>query len=111
MDTLSNAFSALADPTRRAILIRLRTGGATFTELAEPFEISKPAVVKHIKVLEKAGLVMRTGSPKRPVYHLNAAPMQAPSEWLGDYRQFWESSLDRLDAYVKDVVNQTGGKA
>ena len=111
MDQLSNAFSALADPTRRAILARLQTGGASFTELAAPFDMSKPAVVKHIKALEKAGLVQRTGSPTRPVYRLNAAPLQAPRDWLDDYRRFWDSSLDSLDLYVREVVNQKGGEA
>lgn len=111
MDQLSNAFSALADPTRRAILSRLQKGGASFTELAAPFEMSKPAVVKHIKTLEKAGLVQRTGSPTRPVYRLNAAPMQAPRDWLSDYQRFWDSSLESLDVYVREVVNQKGGTA
>ena len=111
MDQLSSAFSALADPTRRAILARLQQGGASFTELAQPFDMSKPAVVKHIKALERAGLVLRTGSPTRPVYRLNAAPMQGPRDWLNDYQQFWSSSLDSLDAYVRETVNQKGGKA
>ena len=111
MDQLSNAFSALSDPTRRAILSRLRRGGANFTELAEPFDMSKPAVVKHIKALEKAGLIHRTGSHTRPVYRLNAAPMQAPRDWLDEYRQFWESSLESLDSYVREVVNNKGGEA
>ena len=111
MDQLSSAFSALADPTRRAILTRLQTGGASFTELAQPFEMSRPAVVKHIKALEKAGLVLRTGSATRPVYRLNAAQMQGARDWLNNYQRFWEESLDRLDAYVQEVMNQKGGKA
>lgn len=111
MDQLSSAFTALADPTRRAILARLQSGGASFTELAAPFDISRPAVVKHIKALEKAGLVLRTGSRTRPVYRLNAAPMREPRDWLNDYQQFWEGSLDRLDAYVQEIMNQKGGEA
>ena len=73
--------------------------------------MSKPAVVKHIKALEKAGLVQRTGPQARPVYRLNAAPLQGTRDFLNDYQQFWESSLDRLDAYVQEVVNQKGGEA
>ena len=111
MDKLSSAFSALADPTRRAILARLQEGGASFTELAKPFDMSRPAVVKHIKALEKAGLVARTGSDTRPVYRLNAAPLRGPRDWLNDYQQFWEGSLDRLEAYVQEVTGQKGGKA
>ena len=111
MDTLSQTFSALADPTRRAILQQLRGGGASFTELAKPHDISRPAVVKHIKALERSGLVERTGSPTRPVYQLSAAAMQAPADWLSEYRQFWEGSLDRLDTYVREVTGQKGGKA
>lgn len=111
MDTLSQTFSALADPTRRAILQQLSNGGASFTDLARPHEISRPAVVKHIKALERAGLVERTGSATRPVYQLSAEAMQAPAEWLADYQQFWEGGLDRLDAYVREVTGQKGGKA
>ena len=111
MDTLSQTFSALADPTRRAILKQLSEGGASFTDLARPHEISRPAVVKHIKALERAGLVERTGSATRPVYQLSAEAMRAPAEWLSDYQQFWEGSLDRLDAYVREVTGQKGGKA
>lgn len=111
MDTLSQTFSALADPTRRAILQQLRGGGASFTDLARPHDISRPAVVKHIKALERAGLVARTGSATRPVYQLSPGALQAPADWLLDYQQFWEGNLDRLDAYVRDVTGQKGGKA
>lgn len=111
MDQLSGAFAALADPTRRAILARLQEGGASFTELASPFDISRPAVVKHIKALEKAGLIARTGPDARPVYRLNAAAMRGPRDWLNEYQRFWEGSLDRLDAYVREVTGQKGGKA
>lgn len=111
MDALSKTFSALADPTRRAILQQLSEGGASFTDLARPHDISRPAVVKHIKALERAGLVQRTGSATRPVYQLSAGAMQAPSDWLSDYQRFWDSSLDRLDDYVREVTGQDGGKA
>jgi len=111
VDTLSQTFSALADPTRRAILQQLRSGGASFTELARPHDISRPAVVKHIKALERSGLVERTGSATRPVYRLSAEALQAPADWLSDYQQFWEGSLDRLDDYVREVTGQKGGKA
>lgn len=111
MDTLSQTFSALADPTRRAILQQLTGGGASFTDLATPHDISRPAVVKHIKALERAGLVQRTGSSTRPVYQLSASAMQEPADWLSNYEQFWGQSLDRLDTYVREVTGQKGGKA
>ena len=111
MDPLSQAFSALADPTRRAILHQLREGGASFTDLAKPHDISRPAVVKHIKALEKAGLVKRTGSDTRPTYILSPDAMRAPADWLQSYQQFWDASLDQLDAYVREVTGQKGGKA
>ena len=111
MDTLSQTFAALSDPTRRAILEQLSRGGASFTDLARPHDISRPAVVKHIKALEKSGLVERTGSDTRPVYQLSAAAMREPADWLSNYRQFWDDSLDRLDTYVREVTEQTGGKA
>lgn len=110
MDALSQTFSALADPTRRAILQQLTEGGASFTELARPHDISRPAVVKHIKALERAGLVQRTGSDTRPVYQLSAAAMQAPADWLSNYQRFWGESLDRLDTYVREVTGQKGGE-
>lgn len=111
MDNLSQTFAALADPTRRAILQRLAEGGASFTDLAKPHDISRPAVVKHIKALERAGLVQRTGSSTRPVYRLSAGAMREPADWLSNYQQFWEGSLDRLDHYVREVTGQKGGKA
>lgn len=111
MDPLSQTFSALADPTRRAILERLMEGGASFTELARPHQMSRPAVVKHIKSLEKAGLVRRSGATARPVYHLAAEPMKNMRDWLDRYERFWEGSLDRLDAYVREITEQKGGKA
>ncbi len=111
MDNLSQTFSALADPTRRAILQQLSEGGASFTDLATPHDISRPAVVKHIKALERAGLVQRTGSDTRPVYQLSASAMREPADWLATYQKFWEGSLDRLDSYVREVTGQKGGKA
>jgi DNA-binding transcriptional ArsR family regulator len=99
-DQLSATFSALADPTRRAILARLASGEASVTEIAEPFEMSLPAVSKHLKVLEKAGLVSRGRSAQwRPV-RLDPAPLRDAAGWIEHYRRFWEGSLDRLDAYL-----------
>ena len=98
---LDRVFSALADPTRRAILARLATGEATVNELVEPFGFSQPTISKHLKVLESAGLVARGRAAQfRPV-RLNAAPLQDAAGWLGDYERFWAESLDRLDDYVK----------
>lgn len=102
-DHLSTTLSALADPTRRAILARLALGEASVGELAEPFDMSMPAVSKHLKVLERAGLVSRGREAQfRPV-RLNAAPLAQAAQWLGDYRRFWAESLDRLDDYTKDM--------
>ena len=98
---LDRVFSALADPTRRAILARLATGEATVNELVEPFGFSQPTISKHLKVLESAGLVSRGRAAQfRPV-RLNAAPLQDAAGWLGDYERFWAESLDRLDDYMK----------
>jgi len=102
-DTLSATFSALADPTRRRILARLAQGETTVSELAAPFTISMPAVTKHLKVLEKAGLVTRSKRAQwRPV-ELRAQPLADASEWLGGYREFWEESFDRLDDYLQEL--------
>ncbi len=98
---LNTTFAALADPTRRAILARLATGEATVTELAEPFAISLPAISKHLKVLERAGLILRGRDAQRRPCRLRAAPLGDAAEWLGDYRKFWEESFDRLDAYLQ----------
>lgn len=103
MDHLSSTFSALADPTRRAILSRLALGEATVTELAEPFAISLPAVSKHLKVLEKAGLVVRETKAQWRPRRLEAAPLKEISEWIERYRQFWEQSFDRLDEYLRQM--------
>lgn len=102
-DPLSLTFSALADPTRRAILARLAKGEASVSELAAPFSISQPAISKHLKVLEQAGLVSRGRSAQWRPCRLEAAPLRELANWLETYRQFWEGSFDRLDAYLKDL--------
>ncbi|WP_026423655.1 ArsR/SmtB family transcription factor [Actinokineospora inagensis] len=96
-DQLSAVFAALADPTRRAILARLRDGEATVAELAEPFAMSQPAVSKHLKVLEQAGLISRTRRATARLSHLEAGPLRAARDWLADYRAYWRESHDRLD--------------
>ena len=99
-DRLSATFAALADPTRRAILARLASGEVTVTELAEPFEMSLPAVSKHLKVLERAGLVTRGREAQwRPV-KLDAGPLKEASGWIEFYRRFWDESLDKLEDYL-----------
>jgi DNA-binding transcriptional ArsR family regulator len=101
MQQLDQVFAALADPTRRAILARLAQGEATVNEVVARFELSQPAISKHLKVLEGAGLVSRGRHAQfRPV-RLNAKPLEAAAEWLGTYEQFWAESLDRLEDYVK----------
>ena len=107
-DPLSTTFAALADPTRRAILARLASGEATVTELAEPFEISLPAVSKHLKVLERAGLIARGRAAQWRPCRLDAAPLKDAADWIEPYRRFWEESFDRLDEYLKEV--QAGKK-
>ncbi len=100
---LDHVFSALADPTRRAILTRLADGEATVTELVALSDLSQPTVSKHLKVLERAGLVSRGRNAQfRPV-RLNPAPLAGAAQWLGNYHGFWEGSLDRLDVYVKEL--------
>jgi DNA-binding transcriptional ArsR family regulator len=106
-DRLSNTFSALADPTRRAILARLASGEASVTELAEPMQMTMPAVTKHLKVLERANLIRRGRQAQwRPCY-LVAEPLKEAADWVEQYRIFWEQSLDRLDAYLKVLQAQT----
>lgn len=103
LERLDRVFGALADPTRRAILARLSRGEATVNELVAPFDLSQPTISKHLKVLERAGLVSRGREAQfRPV-RLNAAPLAGAARWLGDYRGFWEESLDQLAAYAKDL--------
>jgi len=100
-DAISNTFSALADPTRRAILARLALGETSVTELAEPFEMSMPAVSKHLRVLENAGLVERGRQAQYRPVKLRAEPLREAAGWIEEYRRFWEESFDRLDAYLK----------
>jgi DNA-binding transcriptional ArsR family regulator len=100
---LSLTFGALADPTRRAILARLASGRATVSELAEPFELSGPAVSKHLKVLERAGLIQRGREAQWRPCRLVAAPLKDASAWLEEYRRFWEQSFDRLDDYLREL--------
>ena len=102
-DPLSRTFAALADPTRRAILSRLASGEASVTELATPFRMSLPAVSKHLKVLERAGLITRGQEAQWRPRRLEAAPLKDVSEWVEAYRQMWEERLGRLDAYVRAV--------
>lgn len=104
-DHLSLTFSALADPTRRAILARLSEGDVNVTDLAKPFlkEMSLPAVTKHLKVLEKAGLITKTKAAQWRSCQINAAPLQEATNWMEQYRQIWEASFDRLDEYLKEL--------
>src|SRR5437879_1932985 len=103
---LSATFSALADPTRRAILARLSLGQASVTELAKPFKISGPAITKHLKVLENAGLIIRGREAQWRPCKLNGAPLKDISDWMEKYRVFWEESFDRLDIYLKTVTSK-----
>src|ERR687888_38126 len=103
VDRLSLTFAALADPTRRAILARLAKGGASVTELAEPFDMSLPAVSKHLKVLERAGLVGRGRERQWRPARLEAEPLREVAEWAGAYRRFWEESYDRLEEYLEEL--------
>ena len=102
-DQLSTTFAALADPTRRAILARLATGECSVTELAEPFEMSMPAVSKHLQVLERAGLIARGRAAQWRPCRIEAAPLKDVAEWAERYRHIWEARLDRLDDYLKDL--------
>jgi len=102
-DTLDATFAALADPTRRAILARLATGDATVTELAAPFAMSQPAVSKHLRVLERAGLISRGRDAQRRPCRLVAEPLKTATDWLADYRDYWETSYQRLDALLDDL--------
>lgn len=102
-DHLSATFSALADPTRRAILARLASGETSVTELAAPFEMTPPAITKHLKVLERAGLITRSRQAQWRPCQLNAAPLHQAADFIEQYRQFWEQSFDRLEAYLKTM--------
>ena len=103
-DRLSTTFAALADPTRRAILARLATGDATVNELAAPFEMTLPAVSKHLKVLQHAGLIEQGRQAQWRPCRLHAEPLRDVSNWVERYRRFWEESFDRLEAYLKTVT-------
>ena len=103
---LDATFAALADPTRRAILARLAGGEASVTELSEPFEMSQPAISKHLKVLERAGLISRGRDAQRRPRRLDAAPLAEAASWLENYRQFWESSFERLDGLLEEMKSQ-----
>lgn len=102
-DRLDATFSALADPTRRAILARLALGETSVTELAEPFEMSLPAISKHLKVLERAGLITRGRAAQWRPCRLEAGPLKNAAEWLEHYRRFWEENFDRLSDYLKEL--------
>lgn len=102
---LDATFAALADPTRRAILARLARGEASVTELAEPFSMSQPAISKHLKVLERAGLVSRGQDAQRRPRRLEAGPLRDATQWLENYRRFWEAQFGRLDALLQDLQN------
>ena len=102
-DRLSATFAALADPTRRAILARLASGEASVTELAKPFEMSMPAISKHLKVLEHAGLIARGREAQWRPCRLEAAPLKDVADWVERYRSFWEQSFERLDDYLREL--------
>src|SRR6202142_3245398 len=104
---LDTTFAALADPTRRAILARLAKGDASVSELAEPFAMSQPAISKHLKVLERAGLISRGREAQRRPRRLEARPLREATQWLENYRRFWEAQFQRLDALLQEL--QTGG--
>jgi DNA-binding transcriptional ArsR family regulator len=105
-DSLSETFAALADPTRRAILARLASGEASVTELAEPFEMSMPAVSKHLKVLERAGLIARGREAQWRPCRLDAEPLKDVAGWVERYRRFWEQRFDRLDEYLSELKSK-----
>jgi DNA-binding transcriptional ArsR family regulator len=103
IDRLDATFAALADPTRRAILARLATGAATVNELTEPFDMTQPAISKHLKVLERAGLISRNRDAQRRPSRLEPRPLAEASAWLEQYRQFWEASFIRLDELLEEL--------
>jgi DNA-binding transcriptional ArsR family regulator len=107
MDHLSETFQALADPTRRAILARLALGETSVNELAEPFAMSLPAVSKHLKVLERAGLISRSRDAQYRPCKLEAQSLKSVDEWLEEYRRFWEMRFDRLEAYLKKIQQKS----
>jgi DNA-binding transcriptional ArsR family regulator len=105
-DHLSTTFAALADPTRRAILARLASGEASVTELSEPFAMSMPAISRHLKVLEHAGLIARGREAQWRPCRLEAGPLKDVASWVDHYRSFWEQSFDRLDDYLRELKSQ-----
>ena len=105
-DTLSPVFSALADPTRRAILLRLMDGDASVSELGAPFAMSQPAVSKHLRVLENAGLISRSRVATARYSHLEAKPLEQANEWMQQYKQFWNEGFDKLDAALADYLKE-----
>ena len=105
-DQLSATFAALADPTRRAILARLASGECSVTELAEPFKMSLPAVSKHLRVLERAGLIARRREAQLRPCRIEAAPLKEVADWAERYRAIWEQRLDRLDTYLQEITTQ-----
>jgi DNA-binding transcriptional ArsR family regulator len=110
-DRLSATFAALADPTRRAILARLASGEASVTELAEPFDMTLPAVTKHLKVLERAGLIRRGRAAQWRPCRLEAKPLEEVADWVVHYRRFWEQRLDRLEDYLREVQDKEKRRA
>lgn len=110
-DRLSVIFSALADPTRRAMLARLADGEANVTELAEPFPISLPAISRHLKVLERAGLISRGRSGQWRSSSLQAAPLKEAADWMDRYREFWDVNFDRLDTHLQRVMQERAGQS
>lgn len=109
-DHLSTTLSALADPTRRAILARLSRGETSVTELAEPFAMSLPAISKHLKVLERAGLITRGREAQWRPCRLDPGPLREVADWLEHYRSFWDQSLNRLEDYLRDMKTERGNK-
>ena len=107
-DRLSITLAALADPTRRAILARLSRGEATVTELAQPFDMSLPAVSRHLKVLERAGLISRGREAQWRPCRLEAEPLKEVEAWVEQYRRFWEESFDRLEEYLRNLETEEG---
>jgi DNA-binding transcriptional ArsR family regulator len=105
-DPLSSTFAALADPTRRAILARLATGECSVTELAEPFDMSMPAVSKHLRVLERAGLIARRRDAQWRMCRIDAGPLKQVADWTEHYRHIWEDRLDRLDKYLQELKKE-----
>jgi DNA-binding transcriptional ArsR family regulator len=107
-DRLSTTFAALADPTRRAILARLASGEASVLELAEPFEMTQPAISKHLKVLERAGLISRGRDAQRRPCRIEARPLAEANDWLESYRQLWEGTFRKLDAVLQELKTSSG---